>query len=76
MDINPTQAQAAAGMLKQAMEEQQKLGGKLIASTVDQLHSGMKGMTPMIEKDYLMQKSVLNAAYSERGIGTKLDEIV
>ncbi len=74
MDI--TAAEASAGMLKQAMDEQQKLSGKLITSTVDQLHSGMKGMTPVIEKDYLMQKSVLNAAYSERGLGTKLDEIV
>lgn len=71
-----TQAEAATGMLKQALDEQQKLGAKLITSTVDQLHSGMKGMTPVIETDYLMQKSVLNAAYSERGLGTKLDEIV
>lgn len=67
------QAGQAAGMLKGALEEQQKLVGQLITSTVDKLHSGMKGMTPVIETDYLMQKTVLNAAYGEKGIGTRLD---
>ena len=70
MKIQPDQA---APSLRGALEEHQKLVGDLIGGTVDRLHTGMKGMTPMIEKDYLMQKAVLNAAYTERGVGTKLN---
>ena len=59
-------------MLKGALETQQ-LGASLITSTVDRLNSGMVGMTPAVRSDYATQKAVLNAAYTERGIGTNLD---
>lgn len=69
MDI---QAAGQVGALKGALETQ-GLAAKLITSTVDRLNSGHVGMTPAINADYLTQKSILTAAYGERGIGTNLD---
>ena len=45
----------------------------LVTSTVDRLNSGRIGMTPVVDATYDMQKSVLSAAYAEKGIGTSLD---
>lgn len=75
MDIQATSQQVEMGMLKGALETQ-KLGASLITSTVDRLNSGMVGMTPVVKSDYAMQKAVLNAAYTERGIGTNLDLMI
>ena len=72
MEIQGTESRAGLGMLKGALETQ-KLGASLITSTVDRLNSGMVGMMPVVKSDYAMQKAVLNAAYTERGVGTKLD---
>ena len=45
----------------------------LVTSTVDRLNTGRIGMTPVIDADYHMQKTVLSAAYAEKGIGTNLN---
>lgn len=66
------QAAQGTGMLKSALE-QQELGASLITSTIDRLNTGMRGMTPVVDANYDMQKTVLNAAYAERGVGTRLD---
>lgn len=68
------QAAQSVAVLKGALE-QQKLGASLITSTMDRLNSGMVGMTPVVNSDYAMQKSLLSSAYAERGIGTRLDVI-
>jgi hypothetical protein len=69
MDI---QNAAETGMLRSALETQ-TLGASLITSTIDRLNSGRVGMTPVIDSDYLTQKTILSAAYSERGVGVNLD---
>ena len=63
---------AGVGVMKSALE-QQEMAGSLITSTIDRMNSGMKGMTPVVNSDYQLQKTVLSAAYADKGIGTKLD---
>lgn len=73
MEIQGAQAaQAATSVLKGALETQ-TLGASLITSTVDRLNSGRVGMTPVVNADYLAQKSVLSAAYGDKGIGLNVD---
>jgi hypothetical protein len=74
MEIQAAGAQAGMSMLKKALE-QQTFAGDLVTSTVDRLNSGQIGMTSVIKSDYLMQKTILSAAYAEQGIGTRLDTL-
>lgn len=69
------QTAQAAGALQSALD-QQSLGASLITSTVDRLNSGRVGMTPAVNADYALQKSMLSSAYVERGIGTRVDMMV
>lgn len=76
MEIQASQGvEAGVGVMKKALD-QQEFAGSLITSTIDRMNSGMQGMTPVINQDYAMQKSVLNAAYADRGIGTKVNTVV
>lgn len=69
MDIQAVKQEVDMAMLNTS----KSVTSGLVTSTVDRLNSGRIGMTPVIDSDYLMQKSVLSAAYAERGIGTNLN---
>ena len=60
------------GALSRALDTQ-TLGADLISQTIDRLNTGMRGITPVIDANYAMQKQVLSAAYADMGIGTRLD---
>lgn len=68
-------SQMSTSALKGSFEIQE-MAGSLVTSTIDRLNSGRVGMTPVVNSDYMMQKSVLSAAYSAQGIGTKLDIMI
>ena len=66
-------ASSVAGALTSALNTQKTLAPTLIAKTLDHLNSGVSGMTPVMNPDYEMQKSVLTAAYLAPGKGTRLN---
>lgn len=69
------EAAAGSAIYRGALETQQ-YGADLVTSTIDRLNSGRKGLTPVINTDYAVQKSILTAAYSDPNKGNKLDIMV
>ena len=66
-------ASSVAGALTSALNTQKTLAPSLIAKTLDHLNTSTSGMTPVMNPNYEMQKTVLSAAYLAPGKGTRLD---
>ena len=71
MDI---QSSYSSGTLGKALE-QQTLGAALISKTIDKLNTNVSGFSATLNPDYDFQKSMLSA-YTQMGIGTKIDTMV
>ena len=66
-------ASSATAALSSALNTQKTLAPSLITKTLDHLNTGKSGMTPVMNPDYEMQKTVLTAAYLAPGKGTRLN---
>lgn len=62
-----------AGSALRGALDQQGMAASLITKTLDRMNTNTQGLAPQVDADYAMQKDVLNAAYADKGIGTKLN---